>query len=577
MYTAERTLVGEIHEVGQDTQLSARNNLMNGWDSLLELFEATLSKGRRAGESDDEEGMQLVAREIALLSRQAAQVAEHIDFYQKFRRRLSRSRMLARISEAAHASLQLPEVLDRIVRATKELMEARVCAIHLVEEDEITFGAAVGYSDPALCELGIERSAPVERAIRAQRSYRIADLWAEPELPPETFRMVRAEKLRSFLGAPVISSGNTVQQKGVSLGNTVQQKGVSLGNTVQQKGVSLGNTGPKKGGALGNTGPKKGGAFGNTLAILSVYGAEPDQFSSDEEELLGTVARQTAHAIRNAQRYAAVETQSQKWEQQLQARTEEVEAARKQSNAQLEELGNIRDELSDAKKMAAVGKLAAGLAHEINNPLGIIKNYLRLISDEVDQEGPVQEFLDVVDNEIGRVARTVRELLDLSRPVERRLEPANLNEVVEELVAITQRSLLEKKIEVLTELEEALPPVLASQDGLKRVFLNLIKNAEHAMPEGGTLAIKTKMNGKGIQAIFSDTGQGIPPEDLAHIFDPFFSTKLEGDGLGLAVSHQMMERFGGKILVESAPGEGATFTVWFPLRPIQLSLKGTQE
>ncbi|MCD6335725.1 MAG: GAF domain-containing protein [Candidatus Latescibacteria bacterium] len=528
---------------------------MNGWDSLLELFEATLSKGRRAGESDDEEGMQLVAREIALLSRQAAQVAEHIDFYQKFRRRLSRSRMLARISEAAHASLQLPEVLDRIVRATKELMEARVCAIHLVEEDEITFGAAVGYSDPALCELGIERSAPVERAIRAQRSYRIADLWAEPELPPETFRMVRAEKLRSFLGAPVIS----------------------LGNTVQQKGVSLGNTGPKKGGALGNTGPKKGGAFGNTLAILSVYGAEPDQFSSDEEELLGTVARQTAHAIRNAQRYAAVETQSQKWEQQLQARTEEVEAARKQSNAQLEELGNIRDELSDAKKMAAVGKLAAGLAHEINNPLGIIKNYLRLISDEVDQEGPVQEFLDVVDNEIGRVARTVRELLDLSRPVERRLEPANLNEVVEELVAITQRSLLEKKIEVLTELEEALPPVLASQDGLKRVFLNLIKNAEHAMPEVGTLAIKTKMNGKGIQAIFSDTGQGIPPEDLAHIFDPFFSTKLEGDGLGLAVSHQMMERFGGKILVESAPGEGATFTVWFPLRPIQLSLKGTQE
>ena len=555
MYTAERTLVGEIHEVGQDTQLSARNNLMNGWDSLLELFEATLSKGRRAGESDDEEGMQLVAREIALLSRQAAQVTEHIDFYQKFRRRLSRSRMLARISEAAHASLQLPEVLDRIVRATKELMEARVCAIHLVEEDEITFGAAVGYSDPALCELGIERSAPVERAVRAQRSYRIADLWAEPELPPETFRMVRAEKLRSFLGAPMISLGNTVQQKGVSVGNTVQQKSVSVGNT----------------------GPKKGGAFGNTLAILSVYGAEPDQFSSDEEELLGTVARQTAHAIRNAQRYAAVETQSRKWEQRLQARTEEVEAAREQSNAQLEELGNIRDELSDAKKMAAVGKLAAGLAHEINNPLGIIKNYLRLISDEVNPEGPIPEFLEVVNNEVGRVARTVRELLDLSRPVERRLEPTDLNQVVKELVAITRSSLLEKKIEVTTELEETLPPVLASEDGLKRVFLNLIKNAEHAMPEGGTLAIRTEMNGKGIQTIFSDSGQGISPKDLAHIFDPFFSTKLEGDGLGLAVSHQMMERFGGKIVVESAPGEGATFTVWFPLRPIQLSLKGTQE
>ncbi|MCK5119998.1 MAG: hypothetical protein KAQ78_10455 [Candidatus Latescibacteria bacterium] len=112
---------------------------------------------------------------------------------------------------------------------------------------------------------------------------------------------------------------------------------------------------------------------------------------------------------------------------------------------------------------------------------------------------------------------------------------------------------------------------------MKRVFLNLIKNAEHAMPEGGTLAIRTEMNGKGIQAIFSDTGHGISPKDLAHIFDPFFSTKLEGDGLGLAVSHQMMERFAGKIEVESTVSEGSTFTVWFPLRPIQLSLEEAQK
>ena len=495
---------------------------MNGLDSSLERFRAILTEGRRTGESDEEEGMELVAREVALLSKQAAQVTEHIDFYQKFRRRISRSAMLARVGEAAHGSLELPEVLDRIVRAAIELMKVPVCAIHLVEEDGISLCTAVGYSDPALCEYGVERSAPIESAIRDRRSYRIADLWTKPELSRETFKMVRAEKLRSFLGVPVISDGRP-------------------------------------------------------LAMLSVYGAKPDQFSSDEAKLLWIVARQTASAILNAQRYAKLKTQNRQWEQQLQARTAELETAWAQSNAQVSELGCVRDELSDTKKMAAVGKLAAGLAHEINNPLGIIKNYLRLISDEVDPEGPIPEFLDVVNNEVGRVARTVRELLDLSRPVERRLDPTDLNRVVKELVAITRSSLLDKEIEVTTELEETLPPVLASQDGLKRVFLNLIKNAEHAMPEGGTLAIRTEMNGKGIQAIFSDTGHGISPKDLAHIFDPFFSTKLEGDGLGLAVSHQMMERFAGKIEVESTVSEGSTFTVWFPLRPIQLSLEEAQK
>ncbi len=517
---------------------------MDGLDLLLDSFKTPFLEERWAGDLDDGEGLPLVAQEVALLSRQAAQVMEHIRFYQKIQRHLSRSAMLARIGEAAHGSLELPEVLDRIVRATMELMKVPVCTIHLVEEDGISLCTAVGYSDPALCEHGVERRAPIESAIRDRRSYRIADLWAEPELPRETFKMVRAEKLRSFLGVPVICEGNTVQIKGVSLENTVQTKGVSLGST---------------------------------LAMLSVYGAKPDQFSSDEAKRLSDVACQTASAILNAQRYATIKSQNRQWKQQLQERTAELETAWAQSNAQVEELGSIRDELSDARKMAAVGKLAAGLAHEINNPLGIIKNYLRLISDEADPEGVIPEFLEVVNNEVGRVARTVRELLDLSRPVERRLEPTDLNQVVKELVAITRSSLLEKKIKVMTELEETLSPVLASQDGLKRVFLNLIKNAEHAMPEGGTMAIRTEMNGKGIQTTFSDTGHGISPKDLAHIFDPFFSTKLEGDGLGLAVSHQMMERFGGKIEVESTLGEGTTFTVWFPLRPIQLSLEGTQE
>jgi len=464
------------------------------------------------------EGMQVVAQEVELLSRQAAQVMEHIRFYRKIQQHPSRLSALAEISKAAHGSLELPEVLDRIVRKTAEVPEGVFFPFtHGGEASHRHAGADSGVQH------AIERSEQVQRAIRDQGSYRIGDLWAEPDLALETFKMVRVEKLRSFLGVPVISDGRT-------------------------------------------------------LAVLSVYGAEPDRFSSDEVERLSAIARRTADAIRNAQRYAEIETLTRRLEKQLRTRTEVLETVRKALSTRVEALGSMRDELAAAKRLATVGKLAAGLAHEINNPLGIIKNYLRLISGEVGEEGPVSEFLSVVDNEVERVARTVRELLDMSRPPERRLEPMDLNRAVEELVAITWKPLLEKQIEVKTDLAEELPPVLASPDGIKEVFLNLIKNAEHAMPEGGMLTIKTEADGSGIRAIFSDTGRGISPEDLAHIFDPFFSTKEEaGTGLGLAVSQQVIERFGGKIEVESTPGEGSTFTVWLPLRPIQLSLEEAQE
>ena len=245
------------------------------------------------------------------------------------------------------------------------------------------------------------------------------------------------------------------------------------------------------------------------------------------------------------------------------------------SQAQLERLLNMLEELErtqaqlvQSEKLASIGLLAGGVAHEINNPLMVIlgKVELAMMSEQLD---PVtQADLDTIREETVRIAGIVRNLLQFSRESSNvSFELLDINQVMERTLALTEHQMGLDNIVVIRRLEEHLPQIRGNAGQLQQVFTNLIVNAGHAMPHGGTLTITTAEAGPGQVLIeFIDTGIGIAPENLGKIFDPFFTTKDEGHGtgLGLAVSYGIIQNHGGCIGVTSRLGEGACFTIQLP-------------
>ncbi len=246
------------------------------------------------------------------------------------------------------------------------------------------------------------------------------------------------------------------------------------------------------------------------------------------------------------------------------------------------ELARANQVLLQTEKHAATGRLAANLAHEINNPLGIIKNYLRLVTDAMTHAGggrrasdPNLDRIKVINEELDRIARIVRQLLDLHRPVEHGVAETDLNSLLEEIVALMEKGLAKENIKIEREYERNLPRLMVAPDLMRQAFLNLLRNANDAMENGGTLTIKTetrsiRVDGKDHPAVavsITDTGCGIPRENLDRIFDPFFTTKSaeKGTGLGLAVSYGIARMYQGTIEVATEPGKGTTFTVTLPL------------
>lgn len=209
--------------------------------------------------------------------------------------------------------------------------------------------------------------------------------------------------------------------------------------------------------------------------------------------------------------------------------------------------------------------LAARVAHEVNNPLAIIKTAIRIISKHVQKDEMAYENLQVMEEEISRVARIIQELLAFSRPIHPQ-QTVEVNTVLVGLRQVLEYNLREKHVELTMSLQADLPPVQLSADHLKQVILNVIRNAEDAMPTGGQLLIQTAREAKGIRISISDTGCGISEEFLGRLFDPFFTTKEteRGMGLGLAVSFGIIRRANGDIVVESTVGQGTTFHIALP-------------
>jgi signal transduction histidine kinase len=249
------------------------------------------------------------------------------------------------------------------------------------------------------------------------------------------------------------------------------------------------------------------------------------------------------------------------------------DAVRRQDKADREKR-LVEAQLIQAEKLATIGEMLAGLAHEINNPLSIVMSKVQLVLKDLQAANPRTELvqdLRVIDRNIARIGGIIRSLLVFSRKSNSDLVPLNLNTVIGEDLTLVGKLFAQRNIFFEQGLEPSLPQILGDPNQLQQVFLNLLSNARDAMPQGGRIWVRTfsaNHDGRWVVAEVHDSGQGIPPEIIERIFDPFFTTKgpREGAGLGLAVSYGIVKSHGGEIQVESRPGEGATFTLKFPVR-----------
>ncbi len=233
----------------------------------------------------------------------------------------------------------------------------------------------------------------------------------------------------------------------------------------------------------------------------------------------------------------------------------------------------LQQELYLARKLASVGELAAGVAHEINNPLtGVLGFSQRLLRKSTDEE--LSRDLEIIHSEARRAAGVVRNLLTFARRRQPKKEYSNINDIVKKTLELRGYALQTGKIEVVTNLAPRLPQIMVDFSQMQEVFLNIIMNAEQAMNEAhgeGKLLISTRRIKDYVRVSFADDGPGISPESLDKVFDPFFTTRAEGGGTGLGLSacHGIVTEHGGKICVRSEPGEGATFSIKLPLSPVE--------
>lgn len=219
----------------------------------------------------------------------------------------------------------------------------------------------------------------------------------------------------------------------------------------------------------------------------------------------------------------------------------------------------------ECERLAAIGRLAASVGHEIRNPLGVIRNSCFYLCNRLDcGDEKVAKHLDIIEREVNACNKIVGDLLDFSRKKALDLSEVDVKEVMEEVVS---ESWIQRNTDVSVKVRKGTPRVLADPDRLRQVFLNCISNAVQAMPDGGRLDIHVGYRDAVVEISFSDSGCGIAEKNLTKIFAPLFTTRAHGIGLGLAVSRSIVEQHGGTIGVVSEEGEGSTFTITLPLRP----------
>jgi signal transduction histidine kinase len=263
-----------------------------------------------------------------------------------------------------------------------------------------------------------------------------------------------------------------------------------------------------------------------------------DIYSHEDIELLSTLANQTAIAIENARLY--------------------------------EDLKKSKSYIRRADRLASLGTLTAGLAHEIRNPLVAIKTFTQLLPERLEDEEFRNHFLNIASGEVDRISALVTELLEFARPSEPKFELENINEILDGMILLISSETKSKHINIAKDYGTDLSPITIDREQMKQVFLNMLLNAIEATPGNGKIVVKTrsfiKPDGEPyIQIEFTDNGCGIAPEYLEDIFTPFFTTKEKGSGLGLSISNQIIQDHKGYIDVESQLNKGTSFFINLPI------------
>lgn len=290
-------------------------------------------------------------------------------------------------------------------------------------------------------------------------------------------------------------------------------------------------------------------------ALLLLCIASDGVFGADAHVTLSGLASLTAAAIleeRSRQHTITLSSQLANLEEQQRTMAEQLNYA---------EVGMLQ-----AARLAAVGQLAASIAHEINNPLYAARNSLFLLEEDLPEDFRSSQYLTMASDQLGRIARIIERMRDFYRPPRGELGPVDLNLLLEETLALAGLNLRHGTIQMIFAPAQDLPYVLGNGDQLRQVFLNLVLNAIDAMPDSGTLTVRTASGPTVAVVEVEDTGIGIPEDIRAHVFEPFWTNKTNGTGLGLSISAHIVTQHGGQIEVDSAVGKGTTFRVVLPLR-----------
>ncbi|MFQ6099143.1 MAG: ATP-binding protein, partial [Armatimonadota bacterium] len=269
--------------------------------------------------------------------------------------------------------------------------------------------------------------------------------------------------------------------------------------------------------------------------------------TDEDVRLLEMFSAQAGQALANAKAY-----------QNLRDTLSELEDAYR-------ELEGTQKRLVRAEQLAAVGTMAARVAHEIRNPLTTVGGFARTIVRNPGDAERSREHAQIIVDEVDRLELILRNLLNLARPQEPMLQVLDVNEVVRDTATLLGHDFDGETLRLTLDLGDDLPPALGDRGQLKQAFLNISKNAAVAMPDGGELVIRTSVDGDSHRIDFRDTGIGIDDDIVDKVFEPFFSTRTIGSGIGLAVTRQIVEEHGGRIEVSRNPDRGSTFTIWLPV------------
>ncbi len=248
-------------------------------------------------------------------------------------------------------------------------------------------------------------------------------------------------------------------------------------------------------------------------------------------------------------------------EKTIQERDESYDKLRKQAEILVE----AEEQLRRADRLSALGKLSAGIAHEVRNPLASIKGTAEILSDTFKQGDKEYEFVEILIKEVNRLDAVVVGILDFAKPKPPERKSSNINDIILSVLKLTEHQMTRSKINLKTYLEDQLPSVYVDPEQMKQVFLNLIINAVQAMPNGGILKISSHLDDSKIVCTFSDTGTGISKEHQKILFTPFYTTKKKGTGLGLAIVYRILEGNKGEITFTTEENRGTCFIISLPV------------